>query len=83
MHFVMELPRARDSWRTGLHRDTIERALESETSPVYKREAKGSKLGPFEPEIHRVPGEDARLPGSGSVSCSSRWGCTASETVVD
>jgi hypothetical protein len=32
---------------TGAHRDTITRAIESETPPQCEREATGSKLDPF------------------------------------
>ena len=33
--------------RTGLHRETIRRALGSSTPPGYSRPARGSKLDPF------------------------------------
>jgi hypothetical protein len=58
--------------RTGLHRDTIRRALSSDEPPVYRRAAAGSKLDPFKDEIHRLLRLDPRLPGQrirGLVRC--------------
>ena len=37
---------------TGLSRNTIRRALRSETPPSYRRAPKASVLDPFKPEIH-------------------------------
>jgi len=49
--------------RTGLHRDTIRKALKSKEPPVYRRAPSGSKLDPFKDEIHRPLSEDPRLSG--------------------
>jgi hypothetical protein len=49
--------------RTGLHRDTIRNAINSEVPPKYERAPAGSKLDPFKDEIHRLLREDPKLPG--------------------
>jgi transposase len=63
LHFVRGLSIREIHRRTGLHRDTIRRALESDVAPVYRRAPCGSKLDPFKDEIHRLLAKDARLPG--------------------
>jgi hypothetical protein len=40
--------------RTGIHCDTISRALRSDEPPRYERAPRGSKLDPFKDEIHRL-----------------------------
>jgi hypothetical protein len=47
LHFVARLSQREIRRRTGLHRDTIRRALASEAPPRYSRALKGSKLDPF------------------------------------
>ena len=47
------------------------------------REAKGSKLDAFKPEIHRLLGEDCKLPGQRIRELLEPLGCTAGKTVVD
>jgi len=46
-----------------LHRETVRRALASDGPPAYQRPGRGSKLDPFKDEIHRLLGEDPKLPG--------------------
>ena len=48
---------------TGLSRNTIRRALRSERPPGYRRASRPSVLDPFRDEIHRLLGEDPKLPG--------------------
>jgi hypothetical protein len=55
----------------------------SERPPSYRRAATGSKLDPFEDEIHRLLREDPRLPGVRVRELLEPLGCTASKTVVD
>jgi hypothetical protein len=69
--------------RRGVKQHTIRRAIESESPPVYKLEPKGSKLDEFEPEVHRLLGEDSQLPGQRIRELLEPLGCTASKTVVD
>ena len=83
MYFVKGLSQREIHRRTGLHRDTIRRAIESDSPPVYRREAKGSKLDAFKAEIHRLLGEDPKLPGQRIRELLEPLGCTAGKTVVD
>src|SRR5688500_558483 len=69
--------------RTGLHRDTISRAIHSDQPPVYRRAPSGSKLDPFKEEIHRLLGADPKLPGVRVRELLAPLGCTASKTIVD
>jgi transcriptional regulator with XRE-family HTH domain len=62
LRFVKRLSQREIRRRTGLHRDTIRKALKSKQPPVYRRAPAGSKLDPFKDEIHRLLGEDPRLP---------------------
>src|SRR5512140_3627731 len=52
MRFVEGLAIREIRRRTGLHRDTIRRALASSTPPRYARAGRGSKLDGFREEIH-------------------------------
>jgi transposase len=54
MHFVEGLGIREIRRRTGLHRETIRRALRCSSPPVYERPARGSKLDPFKGEIHAL-----------------------------
>ena len=47
LHFVKGLSQREIRRRTGLHRDTIRRAINSSGPPVYRRAPAGSKLDPF------------------------------------
>jgi transposase len=49
--------------RTGLHRDTIRRAISIDEPPAYRRAPAGPKLDPCKDEIHRLLGMDPKLPG--------------------
>jgi transposase len=83
LHFVRRLSQREIHRRTGVHRDTIRRALASGVPPVYRRAAKGSKLDAFKEEIHRLLGEDPKLPGVRVRELLEPLGCTVSKTVVD
>ena len=69
--------------RTGLHRETIRRALPSEGPPRYVRAPKGSKLDPFKDEIHRLLADDPTLTGVGIRERLEPLGFAASKTIVD
>ena len=63
LHFVKGLSQREIRRRTGLHRDTIRRAVNSSVPPVYRRAPSGSKLDPFKDEIHRLLRDDHGLSG--------------------
>ena len=60
LHFVRALSMREIHRRTGLHRDTISRAIHSD-APVYRRASSGSKLDPLKDEIHRLLRVDPKL----------------------
>jgi transposase len=68
---------------TGLSRNTIRRALRSETPPGYRRAARAGVLDPFKPEIHRLLKADPKLPGVRVRELLEPLGCAAGKTVVD
>ena len=57
--------------RTGLHRETIRRALASSSPPAYSRPARGSKLDPFKEEVHGLLRSDPGIESHG-LRLSSR-----------
>ena len=63
LFFVRGLTQREIHRRTGLHRDTIRSAINSEAPPKYERAPAGSKLDPFKDEIHRLLKADSRMPG--------------------
>jgi transcriptional regulator with XRE-family HTH domain len=83
LRFVKGLSQREIRRRTGLHRDTIRKALKSKKPPVYRRALAGSKLDPFKDEIHRLLSEDPRLSGVRIRELLEPLGCTASKTIVD
>jgi transposase len=62
-HFVKGVSIRELARRTGLHRNTIRRALRSDDAPRYVRRPGRSKLDPFKDEIGRLLREEPRLPG--------------------
>jgi hypothetical protein len=68
---------------TGLSRNTIRRALRSETPPSYRRTPVASVLDPFKPEIHRLLKKDPKLPGVRVRELLEPFGCAVCKTVVD
>jgi transposase len=68
---------------TGLSRNTIRRALRSETPPSYQRTPRLGVLDPFKPEIHRLLKQDPKLPGVRVRELLEPLGCTVCKTVVD
>jgi transposase len=83
LHFVRGLSQREIRRRTGLHRDTIRKAINSDKPPVYRRAPSGSKLDPFRDEIHRLLKADPKLPGVRVRELLEPLGCSASKTVVD
>jgi transposase len=68
---------------TGLSRNTIRRALRSETPPSYQRAPKVGVLDPFKPEIHRLLKREPKLPGVRVRELLEPLGCSVCKTVVD
>jgi transposase len=83
LHFVRGLSMREIHRRTGLHRDTISRAIRSEAPPAYRRAPSGSKLDPFKDEIHRLLKEDPRLPGQRVRELIAPLGFDGGKTIVD
>ncbi len=83
LHFVKGLSQREIGRRTGLHRDTIRKAINSTVAPGYRRAPAGSKLDPFKDEIHRLLRDDAKLTGVRVRELLEPLGCSASKTVVD
>jgi hypothetical protein len=54
-----------------------------ERGPAYRRTPKPSKLEPFREEIHRLLGEDPRLPGQRIRELIEPLGYAGSKTIVD
>jgi transposase len=83
MHFVAGLSIKEIARRTGRDRNTIRRALRSSGPPVYRRAPKPSKLDPFKEEIHRLLGEDPRLPGQRIRELIEPLGYAGGKTILD
>jgi transposase len=69
--------------RTGLHRDTVRRAVTSDQPPRYERTPSGSKLDPFKDEIHRLLKDDPKLPGQRVRELIAELGFAGGKTIVD
>jgi transposase len=82
-HFVAGKSIKRLVRETGLSKNTIRRALRSETPPRYQRTQRAGVLEEFKPEIHRLLAEDPSLPGVRVRELLEPLGCTAGKTVVD
>ena len=82
-HFVAGKSIKRLVRETGLSKNTIRRALRSETPPSYQRASRAGILEAFKPEIHRLLREDPKLTGVRVRELLEPLGCTAGKTVVD
>jgi transposase len=69
--------------RTGHDRNTVRRALRREGPPRYRRPPRPSKLDPFKDEIHRLLGEDPRIPGKRVRELLAEVGFDGSKTILD
>jgi transposase len=83
MHFVKSLSIREIHRRTGLHRQTIRRALQSTKPPRYQRPPRPSKLDPFREEIHRLLREEPRLPGKRILELLQEVGYRGSTTILN
>jgi transposase len=82
-HFVRGVGIKELARRYGVDRNTVRRALRSETPPRYQRPRAAGKLDPFKDELHRLLSEDPKLPGVRVRELLAPLGCTAGKTVVD
>jgi transposase len=70
--------------RTGIHRDTIRRALTSPAPPNYgPRPKRPSKLDPFIGEIERLLGEEPTLSGVRVLEEIAELGYVGGKTILD
>jgi len=68
MHFIDGVSIREIRRRTGLHRETIRRALAAKRPPAYRRAKAPSKLDPFKEEIERLLRSEHL-----ASSASARW----------
>ena len=81
---VERLTQREISRRTGIHRDTIRRALSSPAPPSYgPRPPKASKLDDYREEIERLLSEDARLSGVRIREQIAELGYDGGKTILD
>lgn len=84
MHFIDGVSIREIRRRTGLHRETIRRALAAKQPPAYRRRAKApSKLDPFKDEIERLLRSDHRMPGTRIRELLAELGYEGGKTILD
>src|ERR1035441_2815915 len=83
MHFVEGLAIREIRRRTGLHRETVRRALRSPTPPSYARPARGSKLDPFKDEVHSLLRCDPGMESQRIRELLIEQGFDGGKTLVD
>lgn len=81
-HFVGGVSIKELARRHGIDRNTVRRALRSDSLPVYQR-ASVSKLDPFKDEIHRLLKADPKLPGQRIRELIAPLGFDGGKTIVD
>jgi transposase len=82
LHFVQGVSIRALERRTGLHRQTIRRALRSTSPPRYVRLPQPSKLDPFKEEIQRLLQEEPRLPGTRVLELIRELGYTGGRSIL-
>jgi transposase len=83
MHFVEGLGIREIGRRTGVHRETIRRALRSSTPPRYARAATGSLLDPFKEQVHRLLREDPGIESQRIRELLAEQGYRGGKTITD
>ena len=83
LHFVKGLSIKEIQRQTGLHRQTIRRALRGSEPPHYRRAPRPSKLDPFKEEVQRLLCEEPRLPGTRIRELIGEQGYAGSKTILD
>jgi transposase len=71
------------SRRTGLHRETIRRALASDDPPRYRRAPGPSKLDPFRPWIEEQLRADPEIPAKRLRELAEQLGYRGGKTIFD
>jgi transposase len=82
-HFVRGVSIRALAERTGLSRDTVRKALRSESPPTFRCPARPSKLDPFKDEIHRLLRDDPRLPAVRVRELLAPLGFDGAQTIVN
>jgi transposase len=83
LHFVAGVGIREIARRTGFSRQTIRRAVRSDSPPRYERPLRGSKLDAYRGEVHRLLGEHPRLPGTRVRELLEPLGYDGSKTILD
>lgn len=83
LHFVDGVSIREIRRRTGLHRETIRRALAAKHPPAYHRPQAPSKLDPFKEEIERLLRSDHRMPGTRIRELIAELGYEGGKTILD
>jgi transposase len=83
MRFVDGLAIREIRRRMGLHRETIRRALRSESPPAYSRPPRGSKLDQFKDEVHRLLDDDPGIESQRIRELLAEQGFAGGKTIVD
>jgi transposase len=83
MRFVEGLAIREIRRRTGLHRETVRRALRSPTPPSYARPARGSKLDSFRDEVHSLLRSDPGIESQRIRELLIEQGFEGGKTLVD
>ena len=83
MHRVEGLSVREINRRTGLHRRTIQRALDSPEPPKYSRAATGSKLDPFKDWICEQLAADPRIQSQRLRELASEIGYLGGKSIFD
>ena len=83
MRFVEGLAIREIRRRTGLHRDTIRRALASSTPPRYARPGRGSKLDGFREEVHGLLRGDPLIESQRIRELLAEQGYEGGKTITD
>jgi transposase len=84
MHFVEGVSIREIHRRTGLHRETIRRALAAQRPPAYRRRVGApSKLDPFKEEIERLLRAEHRIPNTRIRELIGELGYEGGKTILD
>ncbi len=83
MHFIDGVSIREIRRRTGLHRETIRRALAAKDPPAYRRPKAPSKLDPFKEEIERLLRSDHRMPATRIRELIAELGYEGGKTILD
>jgi transposase len=83
MRFVEGLAIREIRRRTGLHRETIRRALRSQRPPSYSRPARGSMLDRFKDEVNRLLDDDPQLESQRIRELLMEQGYEGGKTITD